>query len=154
MHTAFRIAVMAACVLLIFGLAYWMHEVFVLECARAGNTAPTCELSISKRGKTTITKLESGMLTGAEVKQNRVYDNDGSFVDHFYLAVNTSRGSIISRSGNSDTTVRAAVAQINAFVKDASRQSLRVALDNWLMAYGIAALVSLMAIVIIHRMRY
>ncbi len=154
MHTAFRIAFTALCVLIIFGIAYWMHEVFVLECARAGNTAPACELSVAKRGKTTTTKLESGMLTGAEVKQNRVYDNDGSFVDHFYLAVNTSRGPIISSSGNSDTTVGTAVAQINLFVKDASRQNLRVALDNWLMCYGIAALMSLFIAAIIYQMRH
>ncbi len=154
MHALFRIAVTLGCVALIFGIAYWMHEVFVLECTRAGNTAPACELKVSKRGKTTVTRLESGTLVGAAVKRNRVYDNDGIPTDHFYLAVNTSRGAIVSSSGNSDTTVGNAVTQINTFVTTTSQQSLNVALDNWLMCYGIAALMSLFAIGIIHQLRH
>jgi hypothetical protein len=149
-----RVAMSALCVMLIFGLAYWMHEVFVLECARTGNTAPACELSVSKRGKTALTRLESGMLAGAEVKHRRVYDNDGSFVDHFYLALNTSRGAVLSSSGNSDTTVRDAAGRVNAFVKDASLQHLRVALDNRLTVYGIATLLSLMAVYVVHLLRH
>lgn len=154
MHTAFRSAFTLLCVLIIFGIAYWMREIFVLECVRAGSTAPACELSVSKRGKTNITKLESGALAGAELKHNRVYDNDGGSTDHFYLAVLTSRGAIISSSGNSDTTVGAAVAQINAFVKNTPQQNLRVALDNGLMCYGIAAIVSMFAIGIIRQLRH
>ncbi len=154
MHTAFRIACTALCVLIIFGIAYWFHEVFVLECARTSNIAPACELSVSRRGKTTLTQLESGMLSGAEIKHNRVHDNDGSVTDHYYLAVITARGTFVSNSGNSRATVGAAAAQIDAFVKDTAQQNLRVALDNRLMCYGIAAMLSIMAAFIIHRLRY
>lgn len=154
MHTAFRLAVMILCTALIFGLAHWKREVFVLDCTRAGNTAPACELQVSRAGKTTVTRLESGALRGAEMKQNRVYDNDGTYTDHFYLTVKTARTEFISSSGNSAGTVNDAAAQINAFVKDASLQTLRVALDNWLMCYGLALMVSLMAITIIHTLRH
>ena len=61
---------------------------------------------------------------------------------------------LASSSGNSDTTVGEAVAQINAFVKTASQQRLRAALDNGLMCYGIAAIASVFAIGIIHHLRH
>lgn len=154
MHTSWRVAFTALCLLIIFGAAYWFREVFVLECTRAGNTAPACELIVAKRGETRITPIESGALTGAEVKHRRVYDNDGSVTDHFYLSVITSRGPVVSSSGNSRTNVSTAAAQINTFVEDASAQNLRVALDNWLICYGIAALMSLFIAAIIHKMRH
>lgn len=154
MHTAFRLAIMAACTALIFGIAWWKHEVFTLDCTRAGNTAPACELNVTRSGKSVITRLESGTLTGASVKQTQVYDTDGTYTTHFFLAIQTARGEFISSSGNSDTTIRNAAAQINALIKDASQQHLRVALDNWLMCYGLAAALSLMAIVVIHQLRH
>lgn len=145
---------MAACTAVLFGLAYWKHEVFELDCTRAGNTAPACELTITRGGKSAATRLESGTLTGAHMKQTQVYDNDGTYTDHFYLVIKTARGEFVSRSGNSRDTVRDAAAQVNAFVNDAAQQRLRVALDNWLMCYGLATMLSLAAIAIIHRLRH
>lgn len=154
MHAAFRLAVMAASTALIFSIAWWKHEVFVLDCTRAGNTAPACELNIIRRGKSAITRLESGALASASLKQTQVYTNDVTYTDHFYLVVKTARGEFVSSSGSSHATVRDAVEEVNAFIKKASEQRLHVALDNWLMCYGLATMLSLMAIVIIHQLRH
>jgi len=154
MHTAIRMMVTLMCVLALFGAAHWLREIYVMECTRAGNTAPACELRIAKRGSTSVNVIESGALKGAATEHRRVYDNDGSFVGHFYLAVMTDRGNIVSSSGSSKSTVDAAAAQINAFVSDASKQKLDVSLDNALMCYGIAAMMSLLAAYVIHQMRH
>ncbi len=145
-----RLALIGAVAAISFPLANWMTETFHVDCTRSTATKFGCVVESSKRGGTRLFKFDETSLISARTdRETHVDPQDHTVSYSYHLALVQPKGTLRSLGGD-PTEIEKRVAEINAFIKDPERASVRFTHNNRSMLVTLAALMVIAAAVLTH----